>query len=494
MTSPVRFALAAALVLRATSPVHGQDSPADAGAAASTTASRAPGTTTFLVENVTRAELWRYFTPPPGAGREPNYGFAGNRSTLGVAYDGARWTLDGAIQYVRIENLPRGAIGPGLLGTGAAYYFQAVGTFSYQFYLRGLSFGVKDLAPGLRLRAGRFSMGHESPDDAEAPVTALAAERLDGRLLGDMPWSFYQRAWDGVQTSLKRRRWAATVTGAQPTQGTFEESANLTLDRLHVVSADVVAAPGALVPHTMVRVFGIAYDDRRQVRARPDNSGVSATGADVRIATYGLEAAGSYPVGGGRWDAVLWSAGQIGDWYGEAHRAASAAAEGGYEWSSRAWRPRLRAGAVYASGDDDGEDRRHRTFFAMLPSGDRYVGSNAYALMNVWDTWAQASIEPASSLALSTAVHHVALAQGADRWYSGSGATERRGNYFGFLTRNTHGATALGTIAEATVRWHPVKWWTLRAYGARMWGGDAVRGVFSGDRLTTAWLESTVSF
>ena len=47
----------------------------------------------------------------------------------------------------------------------------------------------------------------------------------------------------------------------------------------------------------------------------------------------------------------------------------------------------------------------------------------------------------------------VRLADGADRWYQGSGATERAGNYFGYQGRNAQGATSLGTVLEANVRW-----------------------------------------
>ena len=87
----------------------------------------------------------------PGGGVHPDYVFFGKRSTLGARYRGARWGMHGAIQYVRLENLPSGAIGPGLLGTGGAYFYQANGTFSYQFYLRRLGLRVHAsarVAPG----------------------------------------------------------------------------------------------------------------------------------------------------------------------------------------------------------------------------------------------------------------------------------------------------------------------------------------------------------
>ena len=49
--------------------------------------------------------------------------------------EGARFDLTGAFNYVRLENLPTNAIGPGGLGSGA-FYFAATGVrYSYQLYL-----------------------------------------------------------------------------------------------------------------------------------------------------------------------------------------------------------------------------------------------------------------------------------------------------------------------------------------------------------------------
>ncbi|MGD9902636.1 MAG: alginate export family protein [Vicinamibacterales bacterium] len=465
----------------------------DAPSPAATADNRAPGETSFLVENVTRAELWRFFTPPPGGGAEPDYAFIGNRSTLGARYRGSRWSFGGAIQYVRLENLPRGAIGPGLLGTGGAYFFQAAGTFSYQFYLRGLSATLSSTDGSLAIDAGRLSIDEPSAAGAsDTPVERLARERVSGRLLGDMPGTLYQRAWDGVRARLARGTWRATAVAALPTQGTFEESANLPLDRVRVVALDVVREATAPTP---LRAHGFAsvYRDTRQVRARPDNTGLLAPAVDLTIVTGGASVVAAADQGPGRWDVVAWAALQGGGWYGQPHRAGAAALEGGYRWRT-AWRPWLRTGVFYASGDADAGDDRHHTFFPLLPSGDQYVASNTFALMNVVDAWAAVRLSPHPRLDVASELHRVGLASGADRWYFGSGATERRGNYFGYLGRQVGAARDLGTIAEARLAWRATRWWTVRGYLGRFLGGDAVRHAFAGDRLTTGWVESVLRF
>ncbi|MBP7778388.1 MAG: alginate export family protein [Acidobacteria bacterium] len=469
------------------------DGPASSGP--SLTAAGATGETSFLVENVTRAEVWRYFEPPPKGGTHPDYTFFGNRATLGVSYDGARWSTRGTLQYVRLENLPAGAIGPGLLGTGGAYFFQAGGTFSYQFYLRSLSLMWRERSRGVWIEAGRLSRAAslEAPS-GDATIDRLVAEELNGRLLGDMEWSFYQRAWDGVRGGVMRGTASATLTAVMPTQGTFEESANLTMDRVRVAAAEVTLAPGTVAPRTRVEAFGMVYDDTRPVSARPDNTGIEPDRAAVRVWTLGASAAGAYPSRWGTSDAVAWIAAQTGAWYELSHRAVAATLTGGHRFTRAPWRPWLRAGMAYASGDGSVSDLRHGTFFPMLPSSDRVSRLNAYAFMNVVDRWAVVEVQPHPALEVSTGVRRVGLASERDRWYQGSGATLRGGNYFGFQGRDGRGGDTIGTVVEGAATWQPRSWWTLRAHAGRIVGGDVVSRLFRGRRLVNGWLESTVRF
>lgn len=458
-------------------------------------ASPIAGTTSFLVENMTRVELWRYFQPVPGTTVDPDYAFAGNRSVLGATYEGPRWTLRGTLQYVRLENLPSKAIGPGLLGTGAAYYFQAAGEFSYQFYLRGLSLTWRDRGRGLWAELGRLSRAASTEaSSGDAVIDRVVRDDLQGRLLGDMEWSFYQRAWDGLRGGLARGGRSATVTLALPTQGTYEESANLFMDRLPVAALQLTAMPGRLVPRTRVDAFAIRYDDTRRISARPDNTGRPTTRADITVVAVGGSLAGAYPSRAGTTDVTVWAAQQGGHWYEQSHRGRAVTASLGQRFDRVAWQPWLRAGVAWASGDGDAADDRHATFFPMLPSGDRVSSLNAYALMNLRDLWTRAELSPHRAFDLAAGVHRVQLADGADRWYQGSGATIRAGNYFGFQGRDARGATTLGTVFDAQATWRPRRWWTLRALAGRITGGDVPAALFARPRLTTAWLESTLRF
>ena len=128
-----------------------------------------PPKVTGTLSNITRVESWSFFQPRPPAAPDqlvgdPNYTFVGDRAELGVRVESPRFDVSGAFNYVRLENLPTTAIGPGGLGTGA-FYFAATGVpYSYQLYLSELTLKVKARDNRTSLTVGRmpFASGAES--------------------------------------------------------------------------------------------------------------------------------------------------------------------------------------------------------------------------------------------------------------------------------------------------------------------------------------------
>lgn len=444
---------------------------------------------TATLSNITRVESWSYFEPrtdllalypdPPG---DPDYTFIGDRAELGVRVEGSRFDLGGAFNYVRIENLPTDAIGPGGLGPGA-FYFAAVGTrYSYQLYLSELLFRVKNADQGMSLTLGRmpFSSG----------VGSLSKQRIDGRLIGNFEWSYYQRRFDGVRFDVGRRRWRFNASAYMPTQGGFEESTNLTMTKVQVGTGSATH----VTDRSESQAFAYLYRDRRSFdTAVVDNTFSPDQPVNVTIGSFGASHARIVPLGAGEVDVVAWGALQAGDWYGAPHRAASVALEAGHRWTHAAWRPWLRGGLLWASGDADAVDGRHRTFFQMLPSSQQYALSSVYAQMNVRDAFVQAWVEPRGVKA-RIEVHAVALANGADLWYQGSGATASRDRFFGFAGRDANGETGLGTVLEGTIDVPLKKYWSVNAYAGTMWGGGVVRRYFTDKRLTFWSLENVLRF
>jgi hypothetical protein len=460
---------------------------------------------TGTVSNVTRVESWSYFQPrldpravtqaPAG---DPEYTFLGDRAELGVGVEGSRFDLTGAFNYVRLENLPTDAIGPGGLGSGA-FYFAATGvSYSYQLYLGELTARLKSKRTALTVGRMRFASGAEwvSPNRS---LQRLKEERLHSRLIGVFEWSFYQRRFDGVRFDLDRPSRHVSAAAFVPTQGGYEESTNLSMPKVQVVSgsltgkAPTCAKATAGKPAAEWQLFGSFYRDRRTAKAVVDNTFSLDRPVDITLATIGASSARVSALGAGEIDTIAWAAAQFGDWYGRPHRAASLALEAGYRWTGARSRPWLRAGYLWVSGDGSGADDHHGTFFQMLPSSRKYGLSASYAQMNLSDAFAQLSVEPGRVHA-RIEVHALHLASGADLWYQGSGATASKGRYFGFSGRASGGHTSLGSIIEGTLDVPIRKFWSVNTYAGVMSAGDVVRLQFTDKRLWLWSLENVIRF
>ena len=449
-------------------------------------------TVTPSFENVTRVESWSFFEPPPEGG-EPRYTFPATRVRFGVDVEARRVTVKGAFNYVRTENLPHHAIGPLALGSGGFYYGASGASYSYQLYLSELTLTSRFAERAVALQFGRmrYQSGAEAFSSTEH-IDAIKRLRLNGRLIGAFDWSMYQRRFDGVRLDITRPRWAATGAVLLPTQGGYEESANLTMAKVQVGGGAATIRTGDKGSGEL-QAFVYAYRDRRSIQVRPDNTGLFVRAADVTLTAVGGSHVGVYSTRGGALDTLVWGAGQLGDWYGQRHRAYAAAAELGHRWAARPLAPWLRTGVLVASGDDDYADDRHHTFFPMLPNSRTYALSAVYTQMNLHDLFAQVLLERGAWRG-RVDWHHLTLDHAGDRWYHGSGATSRDGLFFGFSGRPSGGGTSLGTILEGALDIRLMKYWSINGYLGRMRGGDVVRASFTGDRLLFWYVENVVGF
>ena len=159
----------------------------------------------------------------------------------------------------------------------------------------------------------------------------------------------------------------------------------------------------------------------------------------------------------------------------------------------RAWHPWIRAGLFHAGGDEDAVDRRHGTFFPLLPTLRRFSQTTVYSTMNLNDAFVQLLVRPAPSLGARFDVRRLTLASAADLWYSGSGATLGSGNTFGYVGRRSNDSRNLGTSVEVSADYalHPRV--SLSAFLAHINGGRVVTGTFAGDRLWYGYVESVVT-
>jgi hypothetical protein len=451
--------------------------------------------TIAFVTNVTRVEGWSYFEPRPEGG-DPDSAFIGNRLRFGIRHVSPKLELLGAGQYVQFGGLPTNAAGPGPYGTGALYFAHSNDTSSNQVYLRYLTVSIKELIPGLRIDVGRmgYTGGMETPSGNDR-IETLKNLRVAARLIGEFEWSMYQRGYDGLRLGYTREHWHASASAYHPTQGGFEDAAGVQINDIDVFTGSLTSKPGGVLPNTDTQLFVYRYNDRRKVRARVDNTGLPpAERVDIKINTVGLTLAGAYPGESGVFDALLWVVGQDGTWYGQTHRGFAVAAEGGYQWEEVAWQPWIRFGAFRSSGDTDPEDSRHETFFQILPTVRKYSLTTTYNLMNSTDLFLQAILQPRPPLNVRIDLHQVGLAEAADRWYFGSGATQQRGTIFGYGARASNGSTTLGTVIQGSASYAINQRWSVNGFFGLIKSGDVVAGSFDGDTLSYGYIENTFSF
>jgi hypothetical protein len=442
--------------------------------------------------NLTRVESWSFFDPPETGG-DPDYTFIANRLRLGLSGTWKRVQLNGAVQYVQFGGLPTAANGPGFLGTGGLYYFHSNSTTSHGLYVPALNVRFS-LPGGVTLLGGRigYTSGAEAPS-GHARIETIKRSRADSRLVGDFEWSLYQRAFDGVRGDIARDDWHGSAAWLRPTQGGFEEEAGKSLGSVDIGAFTVTLRPGTLVASTDVALFGYTYSDRRFVSARPDNTGLPATRADIMVGTFGASAIGSRRTGGVDVDWLGWYAQQVGSWYEQPHRAWSLAVEGGVQWTG-GWQPWVRGGYLYASGDDDPLDDRHGTYFAAVPTVRRYSFTTIYSPMNLRDAFVEVVLRPSTRVRGRADVRRLWLAQGADRWYAGSGATQNAGTFFGYAGRNSGGKTDFGTVIEGALDVTVAPHLGVNGFVGVMKGGDVVSTLFSGSWARFAYIESVIRF
>jgi hypothetical protein len=451
--------------------------------------------TVWTFRDSIRMEAWRFFQPPPEGGNG-DYAFGANRLFGGVQRSTQRYDLTAALQYVQFGGLPSNAVGPGPLGTGAAYFAHAGRSDSHQLYLRYANVRLKRALPGLSLQVGRmpYSSGGEAPS-GNPKLEAVKQQRVAARLIGEFEWSLYQRAYDGVRADATYGRWSGTAIAVHPTQGGFEDAAGLMMPDVTVAGGAATFRSTALVPAVQWQLFAFRYRDTRRVTARADNSGRTAPAVALGINTFGgTVVAAPAPASGHQWDAVVWLVGQSGSWYEQTHRAASVAAEAGYQWIDARWQPWVRGGWFFASGDRNPFDHRHGTFFQMLPTVRRYSQTTLYSQMNNTDAIAQVILRPRAAVNVRLDWHRVGLASSRDSWYSGSGATQSRGTIFGFSTRPSFDAKHLATIGEGAADFVISPHWSVAGFLGIARGGPVVATAFSGRTLKFAYVENAIQF
>jgi hypothetical protein len=236
-----------------------------------------------------------------------------------------------------------------------------------------------------------------------------------------------------------------------------------------------------LIPGAEVAGFYYYYKDNRDVTQRADNSGIttSVDGVDIDIHMAGGRLLGVYDLGPGQLDVLFWGGAQFGDWYGLDQRAYAADGEAGYQFTKIPWKPWLRIGYYYGSGDDDPSDGDHGTFFQMAPGTRKYELLPFCDLMNTQDLFVQLIAKPVDKLTLRTEYHYIQLSESNDRWYMGSGPTQEKGSIFGYIARPSNGKDSLAQEIDLITTYNFNPHCNLVLSYSHVFGGDVISNIYS---------------
>lgn len=449
---------------------------------------------------LTRLEGWDWFEA--GADVENEYLDAFETARLGLKYNHPRfsWVVEG--QATQFENLPGNAVAPaprGALGTGATYFQHTGDRSATAFFVKHLYLDFHDVLSsrfqGLGFTLGRFPYQEGLETTTGNPkLDWLKRVRLSERLVGPFGWSAFQRSFNGAVVKLERPAFNWTALAVRPTQGGFEEKAGEIIDTIDLFAASLTAKLSNARGHAAPRISYLRHGDDRNVSQRVDNVATSAPKVDITLNTYTAELPITLPLGPGEADLFGWAAAQEGDWYGLDHRAFAFALEGGYQWLEIPWQPHVRTGWVYGSGDGKPGDGRHSTFFQILPTARKFAQFPFYNLMNSSDLFVQGFFKPAKKLGIRADWHWIELAERNDRWYSGAGATQERGQIFGFTGRTSQGERDLGHLVDVALTYTPNPKVTAYLYCGHVFGGDVVKSIYGESDANFAYCEIELKF
>lgn len=444
----------------------------------------------FTLSGRLRAEGVDYFAPPAGVAPQgvERYGFLGHQLRLGLRGTWAHWQFAVEAQDTRLLGLPAAAslAAPfGNLGPGAVYYAHALERSPRSTFLKQARASFRH--SGLSASVGRFEMSDGLETLPGDPSLAwLKRARLMERLVGPFGYTHAARSFDGVRASYDDSRLNVTGFWSRPTRGGYELQASGEVDGVWLGGGAATWKPAGPAD---VRAFYTTYRDRRG-RTPVDNRPLAVRAGDtgpIRIETAGGHAAVALPAPSGTADLLVWGVVQRGDWGRQSHAAWAIAAEGGYQFPRLPLSPWLRAGLNQGSGDRDPMDRRHETFFPLIPTPRLHAQFPFYNAMNNRDLFAQLILRPGTRTTVRIDFHDLALTRAADLWYSGGGVTNQQ--FFGYSGIPSGARRDLARVVEVAVTHKLHEKVDAYLYFANASGGGVVGQTFRGDRAQYGYLE-----
>lgn len=432
-------------------------------------------------------EHWNWFTPPRG-GQEHDYGFVGARLRLRGKWVEERFNALLEMTDVQMAGLPLHSIQPvpvGAMGWGGGYYAYAqrpsINTLApSQAYVQ---FGKSG---DFLLQAGRFAFqsGLEAPSRDEV-VDWLKRNRLASRMLSSLDYTDFPRTFDGVRLDLDLPASSLipasriTAMAAHNTQGGWEPHFGADMTDVTVGELAYTLTNSKTLPHAEGQVFAIRYDDTREaplVDNRPlGMRGIIKAEGGIKVDTFGLHWASRIGRDG---DALAWYAHQTGKFGNMTQSADAFTMELGLRPPGAAWKPWIRGGYSFYSGDDNPNDRVNHTFWGFDNAARIYARFPFYTESNLHDAFVQLILFPSKDTTIRTDYHCLSLDNARDGWYTGSGPFQNRG-LNGAAARTSNGATGLANFIDISIHQKLNQNNSLQFYIGQAFGGQVIKKTYT---------------
>ncbi len=382
--------------------------------------------------------------------------------------------------------LPDDAVSPvttqGQLGLGGTYYaangknqYPAAASFKQGF----LRYHFRRDANTVRLGRFEFFDGQETAPK-NMTLQWLQTNRIAQRLVGNFGFSNGQRSFDGVDGKVGGENWDVTAMVGRAVQGVFNMNANpeLNVDIQYLAYTRFMAKKRVLV-----RGFALGYHDGRTGLVKTDNRPLTARQVDhtnVRIGSYGMDAAAAIPVGKSTVDLMFWGVLQSGRWGVQDQASGGYDVEGGYHLTGVRTQPWLRGGALRTTGDNHPTDGTHNTFFQVLPTPRVYARFPYFNQMNSKDEFVQLIDKPTKKIDVRTDLHFLQLTAPTDFWYQGGGAYDR--TVFGYTGRPGNGHGSFSSLYDVSMEYAVSKQVSFTTYYAHSFGKTVVAAIYPAER------------
>jgi len=437
-----------------------------------------------------RDEYWNTFQKQnTDTDRIYNFFLIRTRGWLDFKWDNLKIHVMG--QGVKAFGFPEnGAFGPGVLYFNASDQKTNPGNFQI-----GEAFIQYRGSDGFYFQGGRIPIreGREVLYKSAPKLNWVIKKRLSERLIGTWDWTNIGRRFDGVTGGYQNENYDLNFFGSWVTFGGFDIDDGLwkDLDNVIVAGGSITFKKDILLQNTQFKIFDYYYFDNR-------NPAIALAGDDLKINTIGVNLVGAYEAGTGEVDLLLWFALQFGDFGNESQKALAFIAETGYQFIHTPWKPWIRTGFAYASGDGDPDDSDHGTFFNYVPTNHKFYGNiDANAFSNLMDAYLQFIVSPHKQVMIAVDGHLFWLASEDEVWIGGSGPFNN--SVFGYAFRNPVDGKDIdrniGGEIDLTLVVKVHEYLTFQFGYSHFFGGDGVSVVFDKeDQLDWFYAQATINF